>query len=71
MNKEYYLLGDAARLLGCQAYQISYLLLTRKVPEPLRIGGRRVFTLGDLTKIAELLELDTIRELKIRGKGGA
>ena len=67
---DYYLLSDAATILHCKPYQITYLLATRQLPEPLRIGGRRVFTISDLTRIAELLQLDTIRELRIRGKAG-
>lgn len=54
---DYYLLTDAARILNTMPHRITYILLTRKVPEPMRIGGRRIFTVADLTRIAEVLKL--------------
>ncbi len=66
-NNEYYLLGDVARILGCQPHQIVYLLTTRQVPEPaLRLGNRRVFTLFDMQLIAEKLGLQLAQELRRR-----
>ena len=57
-NTNYFLLGDVARILRCQPYQIVYLLTTRQVPEPtLRIGNRRVFTIADVQRIDEKLQL--------------
>jgi DNA-binding transcriptional MerR regulator len=54
----YFLLGDVARILRCQPYQIVYLLTTGKVPEPaLRIGNKRIFTLADVHRIAERLKV--------------
>ena len=57
MDQEYFLMSDAARVLGCKPYQISYLLATRAVPEPARIGGRRVFVISDLVRISEVLKI--------------
>ena len=55
-NTEYFLLGQVARILRCQPYQIAYLLMTRQVPEPrLRIGNKRIFTISDMQRIAEKL----------------
>jgi hypothetical protein len=57
-NTNFFLLGDVARVLRCQPYQIVYLLSTRQVPEPaLRIGSRRVFTVADVQRIAEKLQV--------------
>ena len=56
MSKRQYLLGEAAGVLHCQPYQITYLLATRKIPEPMRIGGRRIFTSADMNRIATMLK---------------
>lgn len=50
-----FLLREAAEYLNCKPYQITYLLNTKKVPEPKRIGGRRCFCVGDLLRLAEQL----------------
>ena len=39
-----YLIGDLAKRLDVPPYRIAYLLTTRQLPEPMRIGNRRVFT---------------------------
>ncbi len=69
MAQEYLLLRDAARILNCQPYQITYLLTTRRVPEPLRIGGRRIFTADDLARISEALKADLARHLRVHQGG--
>lgn len=57
-DTNYFLLGDVARILRCQPYQIVYLLTTNKVPEPtLRIANKRVFTLADVHRLAERLQV--------------
>lgn len=58
-----YSLKDAAAILQKQPYQITYVLTTGKVPEPQRIGGKRVFTSEDLQRIAERLGIENIEEL--------
>jgi DNA-binding transcriptional MerR regulator len=56
MTKEkLYLLGEAAQVLGCKPYQITYALATHKVPEPKRVGGRRLFSVADLKALAKKL----------------
>lgn len=62
-NTEYFLLGDVARILRCQPYQIVYLLSTRQVAEPRRIGGKRVFTIDDMQRIAAKLQIQIAQEL--------
>lgn len=52
---ELYLLSDAARLLGCKPHRITYLLTSQQVPEPKRIGGRRMFGRNDLQRLAKHL----------------
>jgi DNA-binding transcriptional MerR regulator len=58
--QQYYLLRDAARLLGSKPHIITYLLSNGSVPEPDKIGGRRCFSVKDLHRLAERLgvELD-------------
>ena len=43
---------DCARLLQIQSYRIQYAYAHNRVPEPQRIGGRRMFTPEDLQKLA-------------------
>ena len=62
-NTDYFLLGDVARILRCQPYQIVYLLSTRQVPEPARIGNKRVFTIVDMQRLAEKLQVQMAQEL--------
>jgi hypothetical protein len=63
-NTEFFLLGDVARILRCQPYQIVYLLTTRQVPEPaLRIGNKRVFTIADMRRLSEKLQVQMAQEL--------
>ncbi len=56
-------------MLQCQPYQIVYLLTTRQVPEPrLRIGGKRVFTIADIHRLAEKLQVQLAQELIAKGE---
>jgi DNA-binding transcriptional MerR regulator len=57
MSTAFFTLGDAARILSVPPYQITYLLSTGKVPEPVRVGNRRLFTHADLARIAEYLKV--------------
>ena len=67
MEQNYYTMSQAVDMLGgVKAYQISYLLMTRQIPEPARIGGRRCFTLPELARISEILKLDLARDLQAR-----
>lgn len=63
MNTNYLLLGEAARQLGVPPYRLTYLMSTGRIPEPMRVGGRRVFTRADMAKISQVLG-------KSRRKGG-
>jgi hypothetical protein len=41
-------------LLNKRAHQVEYALANGLVPEPqLRIGGRRIFTIDDIKRLAE------------------
>ncbi len=63
-DTEYFLLGQVANILRCQPYQIVYLLTTRQVPEPrLRIGNKRIFTIADMQRLAEKLQVQMAQEL--------
>jgi hypothetical protein len=63
MKQQFFSLKDAALILGVQAYRITYLLTTGKVSEPTRIGGKRVFDILDLHRIAKKLSIEHIDEL--------
>jgi len=58
MEQELYSLGDAAEILRVQAHVINYMCVTGKIPEPRRVGGRRLFTIEELSRIGELLKLN-------------
>lgn len=63
------MLADVSRILRVQPYKIVYLLTTRQVPEPrLRIGGKRVFTMADVHRLAEKLQVDLAHELIAKGE---
>jgi DNA-binding transcriptional MerR regulator len=52
---DYCLLGDVARSLGCKPHRIVYLLTTSQIPEPRRLGNRRLFRAEDVQRIAARL----------------
>jgi DNA-binding transcriptional MerR regulator len=52
-----YLISDVAKRLGVPPYRIAYLYLTRKLPEPMRIGNRRLFREADARLVAKALGL--------------
>lgn len=63
-DSEFYLLSDVARILRCRPSKIVYLLVTRQIPEPaLRIGNRRVFTMTDIHRLSEKLQVELAQEL--------
>jgi DNA-binding transcriptional MerR regulator len=46
--------GEVARLLGVQAYRVTYAHATGQVAEPSRLfGGRRAYSLSDLKLLAK------------------
>lgn len=54
-----YSIGEVARLLGLQIYQISYAHSTGQIEEPgLRFCGKRAYTDLDIRQIAEHFEID-------------
>ena len=69
MDMDFFSLGDVARILRCRPYQVVYLISTGQIPEPrLRIGGKRIFTMPDLHRIAEKLQVDLAQELVAKGE---
>ncbi len=58
MTQQLFTLSDACRILGVKPYILTYLMSTKKVPEPQRISGRRMFTHDDLSTISLALNLD-------------
>lgn len=54
MTIQFYSLGDAARLLGVQPYQISYAISTGAIPDALCwVAGKRCFTPEEIRRMAE------------------
>lgn len=54
-HEGYYLLNEVARILDVPPHRVTYPLITHKLPEPQRIGGRRVFSWADIERLAEAL----------------
>ena len=58
MSEQLYLLGDVSRKLNVAPHIVTYLYVTRRLPEPeLRLGNRRIFTVGDISRIATALHI--------------
>jgi DNA-binding transcriptional MerR regulator len=56
MSEQLYLISDVAKRLNVPPHRVAYLFLTRKLAEPkLRLGNRRVFTVGDAKRVAKAL----------------
>lgn len=64
MQKELYSLSDVADLLKVKPHRILYLLSIRAVPEPrLRVAGKRLWTLAEISPLSERLNLQLASEL--------
>lgn len=70
MKTQLWSLKDIATRLNTQHYRIVYLLTTGKVPEPNRVGGKRVFGIDDLNRIAKALGVECIAE-PLAAQGGS
>lgn len=56
MDKDFFLLGEVAREVGCKPYQLAYLLSTGVIEEPqLRLGTKRVFNRLEVDRIGEIV----------------
>lgn len=54
-----YSIGEVAKLLGLQAYQISYAHSTGQIEEPgLRFCGKRAYTESEIRLIAQHFGID-------------
>lgn len=62
---------DVAELLRVSADKIFYLLQTGQIPEPrLRVGGKRLWTLEEISPISEKLKIQHALEIPPVKKGG-
>ena len=61
-----YLIGDLSKRLDVPPYKIAYLLSTRQLPEPMRIGNRRIFNETEARLVAKALGLswDAAKDVK-------
>ncbi len=65
MSEELFLISDVAKRLDVPPHRVAYLFLTRKLPEPkLRLGNRRLFTIGDAKRVAKALGRTWVSEEK-------
>lgn len=68
MSEQLYLLGDVSRRLNIAPHKVTYLYVTRRLSEPeLRLGNRRIFTDGDINRIATALHI-RLDEEKSKGE---
>lgn len=71
MNEQLLLLNDVARLTETKPYRLVYLLQTNPCLKPkLRLGGRRMFTLDDVTRIKFILQLKKGQHDRIQNDEG-
>jgi hypothetical protein len=54
---QFYLIGDVARMLDVPRHRITYLFVSRRLEETLRIGNRRMFTPADVNAVADALNV--------------
>jgi DNA-binding transcriptional MerR regulator len=57
---------EVARRLGVKDYQLAYLYANQLLPEPGRVGGRRVYGPADLETVRQYVEAHGVRG---RGRG--
>lgn len=55
--KQSYLMSDLSKRLNVPHYKIAYLYTTRRLPEPQRLGNRRIFSDSDARQVAKMLGL--------------
>ena len=64
-------IGQIAKRTGLTMWQLNYMLNSKKLPKPERIGNYRVFRVRDLDHIREVATkagyLDEARELAVAG----
>ena len=52
-----YSISEVAQLFEKQIYQINYLLVTGKIPEPVnKVAGKRLFDADDIKRIRDFFE---------------
>jgi len=55
--KQSFLISALSRRLDVPHHRIAYLFTTRRLPEPLRLGNRRIFSEADARQVAKALGL--------------
>lgn len=68
MPEELFTLSDIARILKLKPHVVNYAMLSGRLPEVRRVGGRRLFTLDDLATIAHIMDVQIVPELQARGR---
>ena len=68
MTEQYYTLKDVAAILHTKPHRIVYQLITNNVTDVPRIGGRRIFTIEDMQRIASALDIEIMHDLKIKDR---
>jgi len=64
MNTKYYTLRDVVAILKKPVHVVLYQITSGKVPEPaIRVGNRRAFTVADIYRLAQALEVKNLSEL--------
>ena len=55
MMQQWFLISEVSRQLGVPPHRIAYLYTTRKLPEPQRLGNRRIFSKDDVKSVRKAL----------------
>lgn len=53
MKKNMKSIREVAEHLGISEFQIAYAHRTLKIPEPLRVAGKRIYSRADVARIAK------------------
>ena len=67
MSQDLYSLSGVAELLQVQPHRILYLMSTRAVPEPMRVAGKRLWTLDEIAVLAQKLRPQAAARLERDG----
>lgn len=69
MKQKYVTLREAATELGVAPHVITYAVVSGKVPEPMHISGRRMFTKEDIENLRRYFEHERERQWGGRTNG--
>ena len=65
-DNTFYSLGDVAKILNVPAHRIVYLLQSGRAAESMRLAGRRVFRIEDVERIAELMNIELMAQVRAK-----